>query len=94
MIYLHVYACIVHILCMKMHYYFLLNINHGASQLYLGLKYNCEAPEMDRGGRGRRPGEGAYEKPPGGLQLSSAGTESWLSYNAYGGIECRIPPRG
>ena len=35
MIYLHVYACIVHILCMKMHYYFLLNIKHGASLLYL-----------------------------------------------------------
>jgi len=23
------YVCIVHILCMKMHYYFLLNIKHG-----------------------------------------------------------------
>jgi len=33
------YVCIVHILCMKMHYYFLLNylnIKHGASQLHLG----------------------------------------------------------
>ena len=41
---LRYYVCIVHILCMKMHYYFLLNIKHGASQLYLGPKYNCEAP--------------------------------------------------
>ena len=57
MFYLHVYVCIVHIglLCMKMHYYFLLNIKHGALQLYLGPKYNCEAPGEGRqrgGGRG------------------------------------------
>ena len=46
MFYLQVYVCIVQILCMKMHCYFLLNIKHGASQLYLGRgsKYNCEAP--------------------------------------------------
>jgi len=37
---------------MKMHNYFLLNIKHGASQLYLGPKYNCGAP-------------GASERPPG-----------------------------
>jgi len=30
------YVCIVHILCMKMHNYFLLNIKHGASQLLAG----------------------------------------------------------
>jgi len=47
------YVCIVHILCMKMHYYFLLNIKHGASQLYLGPKYNCEAT-----GKGAAAGEG------------------------------------
>ena len=34
----HVQLCIVHILCMKMRYYFLLNIKHGASQF--GPKYN------------------------------------------------------
>jgi len=28
---------------MKMHNYFLLNIKHGASQLYLGPKYNCKS---------------------------------------------------
>jgi len=38
---------------LKMHYYFLLNIKHGASQLYLGPKYNCEAH-----GEGQRRGEG------------------------------------
>jgi len=60
---------------MKMHCYFLLNIKYGASQLYLGRKYNCEAPgralcEAARGGGG------AAERLPGvgGLQLSSAGT--------------------
>ena len=44
---------------MKMHNYFLLNIKHGTSQLYLGPKYNCEAPGRDRGGGwGGAPGEG------------------------------------
>jgi len=38
---------------MKMHYYFLLNIKHGASQLYFGPKYNCEDP-----GDGPRRGDG------------------------------------
>jgi len=55
---------------MKMHYNFLLNIKHGASQLYLGPKYNCEAP-----------GEGP---PPRGLQLSSAGTNCACSVRRRG----------
>jgi len=62
---------------MKMHNYFILNIKQGASQLYFGPKYNCEAPG-DGPRRGRRggvgPGGGASERCPGGLQLSSAGT--------------------
>ena len=51
------YVCLLHILCMKMHYYFLLNIKHGASQLYLGPKYNCDSPVRGRGleGEGERP---------------------------------------
>jgi len=53
-------VCIVHILCMKMHNYFLLNIKHGASQLHLGPKYNCEAPV-----KGPRRGrvKGLFEAP-------------------------------
>ena len=42
---------------MKMHNYFLLNIKHGASQLYLGPKYNAPNTTVrplgrDRGGVG------------------------------------------
>jgi len=33
---IHVHIGLVHILCMKMHFYFFLNIKHRASQLYLG----------------------------------------------------------
>jgi len=63
-----------------MHCFFLLNIKYGASQLYLGPKYNCEAPgraiyEAARGGGlSEVPGEGPLRGPRGGLQLSSAGT--------------------
>ena len=70
MFYLHVYLCIVHILCVKMHYYFLLNIKHGASRLYLGPKYNCQAPgegprrELE-GGLFEAAGGGASERPLG-----------------------------
>ena len=46
------YVCIVHILCMKMHYYSLLNIKHGASQLYLGA-------QIQLGGPGEGPRRGA-----------------------------------
>ena len=85
MFYLHVYVitCAHCIHCMKMHNYFLLNIKHGASQLHLGPKYNCEAQGRGRGGGGGKgplwgPGEGPLRVPPGGLQLSSAGTGySW-----------------
>ena len=71
MFYLHVYVCIVHILCMKMHCYFLLKINMGPhSKLYLG--------SVRLWGEGASsPGGGAWVGPlrgPGGLQLSSAGT--------------------
>ena len=57
--------------CMKMHNCFLLNIKHGASQLYFGPKYNCEAPGEGCGGSEGRglfeaPGGGASERPPGG----------------------------
>ena len=46
----------MHILYMNMRYYFILNIKHGASQLYLGAKYNCEAP-----GEGPWRGRGLFE---------------------------------
>jgi len=50
---------------MKMLCYFLLNIKHGASQLYLGAKYNCEVPGMAsvKPGMGRGPLGGASECP-------------------------------
>ena len=38
MSHLHVCVCIVHNTVYEMHYYFLLNIKHGASQLYLRTK--------------------------------------------------------
>ena len=60
---------------MKKHYYFLLNIKHGASQLYLGPKYNCEAP-----GRGRRGGGGLFEAPGGGAsERPSRGASNYLA---------------
>ena len=70
MFYSHVYVCIVHILCMKMHYYFLLNIKHGTSQLYLGPKYNYVRPWGKGRGRGvgggiKAPGEGPMRGPRG-----------------------------
>jgi len=34
--------------CMKMHCYFLLNVKHGASQLYLGGASNYLAPALVR----------------------------------------------
>ena len=64
---------------MKIHCYFLSNIKYAASQLYLGAKYNCEAPgralceAVRGGGLSEAPGEGPLRGPPGGLQLSSAG---------------------
>jgi len=61
MFYLHVYmyVCTVHILYMKMHCYFLLNIKHGPQSCILGSKYNCEAPERglcEAAGEGREEG--------------------------------------
>jgi len=71
---------------MKMHYYFLLNIKHGSSQLYLGAQIQlapggtttrpqgrglCEAAGEE--GRGLKRGPG--EEPLRGPQLSSSGTE-------------------
>jgi len=49
-------------MCMKMQYYFWLNIKHGASQLYFGPKYNCEAP--GRGGASERPPEASNSLAP------------------------------
>ena len=50
---------------MKMRCYFLLNIKHGASEWYLGPKYNCETPEegplWGRGGRGASSGGGSLQ---------------------------------
>ena len=75
MFYLHVYVCIVHILCMKMHYYLLLNIKYGASQLYLGAQIQLWGPGGGSGGGAfLRPGRGACDRPSEGLQLYSAGT--------------------
>jgi len=53
---------------MKMHNYFLLNIKHMASQLYLGPKYNCEAPgEGPQRGRWGGRGRGLFEARGRGL---------------------------
>jgi len=74
--------------CMKIRCYFLLNIKHGASQLYWGCPPNTtmRPPGGETGGGYGRgveplwgPGGGA-----GGLQLSSAGTDTshlmkWLN---------------
>jgi len=64
MFYLHVYVTIVHILCMKMYYYFLLNIKRGPHSCIWGPKP-----------RGRAV-EGGFLRPRGrGLQLCIAGTD-------------------
>jgi len=62
---------------MKMHYYFFLEVNTGPHSCIWWLKYNCEAPGEGplRGGGLWGPGGGASERPPGGLQLPSAGTD-------------------
>jgi len=66
---------------MKMHCYFLLNIKHRASQFYLGRPPNTTMrPRIGEGGGASLgaslgPGGLASLRPPGGLQLSSAGTE-------------------
>jgi len=74
MFYLHVHVSIVHILCVKMHYYFLLNIKHGASQLYLGAQIQLWGSRGgDAEGGSEAPGEGPL-RGPWGLQLSNAGT--------------------
>ena len=50
---------LVHILCIKMHYYFLLNIKHGASQLYIwGAQIQLRPRGRSRGGRRGRGAEG------------------------------------
>ena len=46
---------------MKMHYYFLLNIKYGASQLYLGAQVQLWGP-----GGGAAEGMGAQSEAPGG----------------------------
>jgi len=51
--------CVVHILCIKMHYYFLLNIKHGASQLYIwGAQIQLRPRGRSHGGR-----RGLFEAP-------------------------------
>ena len=69
-----------------MYCYFLLNIKHGASQAHSSIgvpaKYNYEA--LEGGGVEGPfwgPGEGPL-RPPGGLQLSSAGTG-----HGFGGMD-------
>jgi len=60
---------------MKIYCYFLLNIKHGASQLYWGHPPNTTM-RLQGGESGGRDGRraGASLRPSGGLQLSSAGT--------------------
>ena len=73
MLYLHGAHCVM---CMKIHCYSLLNIKHGASQLYWGRPPNTTMRPTGEGGwswwRGR---QGPLFEASGGLQLSSAGTE-------------------
>ena len=85
---------------MKMHYYFLLNIKHGASQLYLGAQIQLWGPGGGAAEGGAAslmpPGGEASERPPGeGLQLSSAGTGvnnhySYLTIYYYSKLEINI----